>query len=1055
MLQIRGEQVARMRRKKVGDTLIERLAPFVGASWDGPEEHLLLEDASGPRGRLHFDGLGFLGGYTSPLGRSWQLKNDPDGKLLELASPSGHLLSLLYTPEGLLGAYGTTTQARIDLAYQQRHYVASYYVDGTSEQVAYDSAGDPQVFQSRLGEQVRCTYDGYRRLTSLTDGNGHVSRFTYDRWNRPEVVLQPNGQRDTFRYTDDGLLAGATQGDTAQAEVTNDPLGRPLAVRYNDGTEAAFSYNDAQQIASAASSTGEHTFTYDERGQFAAEIAGPYRHAFTYDAAGRLASIISLGAETRFRWDADSRLVGITDWSGGEHLLEYLPGDRGHVHTGPATHGDPGVRSFVRTDTAGRLMDLQVIARGDTRFALHCAFDVEGRLQESTDSAFGQHLYSYDADSRVVFAEAPSHHEAFSYDRASNLAAINATRLIYDGANQLLTAGNTSLRWDDRGNLLGWHSPDQAVALHYNARNQLVASVAQDGTKTVYAYDALGRRISKRTGEEETRFFWAGEHLTCQIRADLRTGTLERQDFLYHPETGVPLLTAIDGEVFHVHTDHLGTPRALTSATGELVWLAEYTAFGEARLTVNRVRMPLRLRGQYHDPETGLHYNRFRYYAPQWGRYISRDPLTFAAGTNHYLYAGANPLNETDATGLINWKSVGALAVGAGLGVIVGVALAPFLGPAAVIVGGAVAGAVAGGLNEYLNDDHFCLKCIAKAAGLGALAGAVGALPFLALPIVGTGLAAFVGLGALGGALSYGVNCLDGAEKNPSWAGLGTAMALGGVFGAVGKGVGELAPSRPAGEPTSDTAAAGDLGDGDAQVVGEPANDNVAPPDEEVAGPGEPANDNTAPPGKAANDNFVTRTESPAPDNIASPEGAANDNVSVASPEAEGGASTPDSVPWSDTVTWESAPREMTAEDANAEMAANGEHPCWKPGTKVYEGNITQGNKFNMAYTAQQAAVNDQGGSWVGNFATPDNVPNQAFAENNLAIKVPEWKSDVSSVGTVETTGTQLIRAGQIGPVDNLEGGARQVQFGDAKFPYLQGTKNIQPVGLSTSLPPN
>ncbi len=57
-------------------------------------------------------------------------------------------------------------------------------------------------------------------------------------------------------------------------------------------------------------------------------------------------------------------------------------------------------------------------------------------------------------------------------------------------------------------------------------------------------------------------------------------------------------------------------------------------------VVVSRVPMPLRFRGQYHDAETGLHYNRFRYYAPQWGRYVSRDPLTFLAGTNHYAYCG-------------------------------------------------------------------------------------------------------------------------------------------------------------------------------------------------------------------------------------------------------------------------------------------------------------------------------------------------------------------------------------------------------------------------------
>ena len=192
MFQIRSEQFAAMRRKKIGDTLIERLAPFAAASWDAQGRQLLLRDELGPRGKLSFDSLGFLGAYTSPLGRTWELSNHPDGKLAELTGPSGHVLSLAYTPEGLLAAFASTTQARIDLFYDLRRYAASRYVDGTAETLAYTPPGDAAEFHSRLGNRVSCAYDGYRRLTSLTDGNGHSTQFVYDRWNRPATVGHPN-----------------------------------------------------------------------------------------------------------------------------------------------------------------------------------------------------------------------------------------------------------------------------------------------------------------------------------------------------------------------------------------------------------------------------------------------------------------------------------------------------------------------------------------------------------------------------------------------------------------------------------------------------------------------------------------------------------------------------------------------------------------------------------------------------------------------------------------------------------------------------------------------
>ncbi len=103
--------------------------------------------------------------------------------------------------------------------------------------------------------------------------------------------------------------------------------------------------------------------------------------------------------------------------------------------------------------------------------------------------------------------------------------------------------------------------------------------------------------------------------------------------------------------------DHLGTPQELTDASGKVVWLARYTAWGGWKETwrekadpvgaVNAVRFP----GQYCDEETGLHYNRHRYYDPGTGRFISKDPIGLAGGINAYRYA-PNPVQWIDPLGL-------------------------------------------------------------------------------------------------------------------------------------------------------------------------------------------------------------------------------------------------------------------------------------------------------------------------------------------------------------------------------------------------------------------
>ncbi|WP_306306708.1 RHS repeat-associated core domain-containing protein, partial [Pseudomonas citronellolis] len=96
----------------------------------------------------------------------------------------------------------------------------------------------------------------------------------------------------------------------------------------------------------------------------------------------------------------------------------------------------------------------------------------------------------------------------------------------------------------------------------------------------------------------------------------------------------------------------------LTSYGGEILWSARYRAYGNvARLEVAEIDNPLRFQGQYYDAETGLHYNRHRYYNPNTGRFLTPDPIKLAGGLNHYQYV-PNPTGWVDPLGLVSGKSV-------------------------------------------------------------------------------------------------------------------------------------------------------------------------------------------------------------------------------------------------------------------------------------------------------------------------------------------------------------------------------------------------------------
>ncbi|MDP5190315.1 RHS repeat domain-containing protein [Rheinheimera baltica] len=76
------------------------------------------------------------------------------------------------------------------------------------------------------------------------------------------------------------------------------------------------------------------------------------------------------------------------------------------------------------------------------------------------------------------------------------------------------------------------------------------------------------------------------------------------------------------GQLYFYKLDQLGTPLSLTDSDNNIVWQAHYSVFGKATLTVNTIDNPIRFQGQYFDSESGLHYNHFRYYAPQTVRFI-------------------------------------------------------------------------------------------------------------------------------------------------------------------------------------------------------------------------------------------------------------------------------------------------------------------------------------------------------------------------------------------------------------------------------------------------
>ena len=236
--------------------------------------------------------------------------------------------------------------------------------------------------------------------------------------------------------------------------------------------------------------------------------------------------------------------------------------------------------------------------------------------------------------------------------------AATTTAYTVNNLDQYTRVGTATHTYDKNGN----QTSDGTITYRWDAENRLtgatVPGTAPAAATTVsYSYDDHHRRVKKTVGTATTYFLWSGDTLLAEYNA---SGVLQRR-YLYAAGFAPVQVHDIAGATttaYDVHTDHLDTPRLLTSSTGAVVWSSHHEPFGKAHIQTDpdgdgtHLAFPLRFPGQYEDAETGLHYNRHRYYDPQIGRYLSPDPLGQIDGPNLYLYAGNDPVNLSDPYGL-------------------------------------------------------------------------------------------------------------------------------------------------------------------------------------------------------------------------------------------------------------------------------------------------------------------------------------------------------------------------------------------------------------------
>jgi len=218
-----------------------------------------------------------------------------------------------------------------------------------------------------------------------------------------------------------------------------------------------------------------------------------------------------------------------------------------------------------------------------------------------------------------------------------------------DAANKMLTAGSSSFTYDIKGNMISETLSGTETDYTWDQLNRLIQWEKTGATTEYYVYNADGMRVRKMVGASQTDFLLDRNQIAEEIAGSSVISYVGRG-----------LIAKINGEAAMIyHVDGLGSTRAMSDSGGLVATATVYDAYGNRLIdypTQSTPHFGYAARARYFTDLTGLQYLKFRYYNPQIGRFISKDPIGYIGGLNLYAYVSNRPTSGVDPYGLYSWR---------------------------------------------------------------------------------------------------------------------------------------------------------------------------------------------------------------------------------------------------------------------------------------------------------------------------------------------------------------------------------------------------------------
>ncbi len=624
------------------------------------------------------------------LGRSYQVANSANETTLFERDRYGNVLRKI-EPGQTSGtgsiqefdALGRLVHAKSTLPGTSDEYINTYHSwdDSSRKKSSTDPAGIATTYVYNALSQlefVRLPYHGE---------TGFQRKHTYNKYGELENVQDSNGTTFVLGYDNLGRLVSRTATPGSSDIV-------------NSGNES-FAYDGLSRVINATKGEGASVVTrkYDTLSNLREESVGGNTTKFEWDGLGNLAKMTYPGdREASYAYDTGARLNTITDATFTTGITyDYLGGSRTES-IGLST----GLSVKVAYDTASRVSGIDYKAGNTTLYNMDFDWTPRGNL-DLVESVVGnrttQYDWSYDNAERLTALD-------FDLDTGSGDNEKETSFLLFpSGAHKRVTRngagfsadnavsgsaafpqvyenyvedvpGSTDTTWhevvDANGNRTNFYPGSSTNGGHtytYDQDNRLVSYSDLNDVVTTYAYDAFGRRISKTTGSNTTRYVYAGWDAIQErnganelLRSFLLSG--QATDGVVAMTTHDPATGAATASYFYLK-DARGNVVALATPAGSVVERYVYDAYGTPTVynaswgsptSQSPLGNPYLFQSRNYDSESGLYYYRLRYMDPFVGRFITPDPIgnwgDAANLGNPYTYVGNNPWTYSDPLGL-------------------------------------------------------------------------------------------------------------------------------------------------------------------------------------------------------------------------------------------------------------------------------------------------------------------------------------------------------------------------------------------------------------------